>query len=90
MPKTASISSGFFKHGVFTVKLKHPVISNYFNVYALLVVPIINILWPSFFGIFFIKIRIAYKMGFENLGPMSINSIILSILSKTTHDNGEV
>ena len=51
---------------------------------TLLVVPTITILLVGSGGIFFTKTRIAYKMGFENRGPMFTNSISLSMSSRTT------
>lgn len=61
-----------------------------FRILAQLVVPITNNLFSKFFGTFFINTNNAYKIGLENLGPKSIYSINLSILSNTTQDRGDL
>ena len=61
-------------------------ISNSFKILPALEVPIIKSLFSFLFGIFLVKTKIAYNITFENLGPKSINSINLSILSKMIQD----
>ena len=55
---------------------------------TLLVVPIMTILLAGSGGIFLTRTRIAYKIGFENRGPMLTNSMSRSISSRITTLSG--
>ena len=90
LSNTVDISSTYSSNGSLTIILKAYNKSKFLRVSLELVVPIISNLFSGFFGGLFTNTNIVYKIGFENLGPKSTYSKILSISSKITNDNGDL
>lgn len=88
--KTEDISFLSFKDGTFMHTLKQSTTSISFKISFIEVVPIIISFLSALGGFFLIKTKRVCKIGFENLGPIWINSINLSISSKTIRDNGDL
>lgn len=79
-----------FKDGIFILTLKQSTISISFNIFFIDVVPIIISFLLELGGFFLISTKRVYKIGFENLGPICINSINLSISSTIIKDSGDL
>lgn len=90
LSSTVDISSTYSNYGNLTIILNAYSKSRFFSVSLELVVPIINNLFSGFFGGLLTNTNIVYNIGFENLGPKSTYSNILSISSNITNDNGDL